>query len=184
MVFYLTNAVSITRWAELKHTARAAITGFLDTIVEDFELPAIASGWELTVADTARGYRHHLIAPPSTPSADDDTPAIAVCFGWNKRVQMEPGDYTPFAGIRIGIGGRSAEWRAAFMDGPPGAREVRDRRRYRPGTEWPAWKRVEARARWWEDLNDYRRTAHAAMGDCLNDFATPIEQAVSQARIS
>jgi hypothetical protein len=180
-LFYLSHAESIERWAELKHTARSAIALFLDAVVEEFDLPATVAGWNREVSDTARGYHHLLLSPSSTPRADDETPAIAICFGWNgKKVRITPGDYTPFAGVRVGIGAAAPSWRAAFMDAPGGAREIRDRRRYRAGSpEWPAWKQVDARGRWWENLDDYRDKAHRALSESLDDFAGHLERTVA-----
>lgn len=180
-LFYLTHAESIRRWAELGHVARSATNDYLQNVLEDLgshiETSASASSWDVIVADT-RGYRHLLLAPPGTPLAEDKTPAIACCFGWNQnRVRITPHTFAPFTGVRVGLSATLSEWRSTFLNGNGrSARHLISLAGCHKTTEWPVWKHVTGSDRWWADLDRYRAKVIAAFDSCFGTFGSEVER--------
>ena len=177
-LFYLTHAEAIRRWSALGQHARDATNAYLTSLQPDLQG---ATPWELAPFDTARSYRHLLAAPPGAPLAEDESPAIACCFGWNQRaVRLTQHTWMPFVGVRVGPGAALDRWRRVFLeDGQRDLRPTIDRLGYRRDREWPAWKQVIGGDEWWADLDGYRAKVVAAFEECVGTFGPEVERTVA-----
>jgi hypothetical protein len=181
-LFYLTHEKLIRRWAELSERAREATEEFLTTLQPDLEAVGAEHGLVPALADTAGGYRHFFLAIPGTPSVEDRNPAIAFCFGWQRKsFRIPKHTYTPFVAVRVGYGDAGATARALFLDGADGeARRLRSMRDYPPSREWPVWKPIAADERWWTDLDGYRKEAVEAFSRLIGLFIEQMRRTVAE----
>ncbi len=181
-LFYLTHAEVIRRWSELSRVARSATSEFLETVGQALADEMNPDLWEMSAEDTGQGYRHFLWCPPGTATVTDETPAIALCFGWKStKVRITPHTYTPFVGVRVPRGGAHELVRNAFLgSGEPDVRALSTSNGYARSAIWPIWKQVTGPEHWWSDLDGYREKVRTEFGTCVELFGPAVRAVANE----
>ncbi len=134
------------------------------------------------VVDTARfaQWQHLLLHPTETPTVGDE-PIIGIGLCWNRQ-RLDPRNYLPFVGVRVGSNPQGAAAGAAFLDG--GGLQLREEFHWSGKGEpsWPAYFYLDPFDRWWQQLDVYRAiiVEHVTLG--LNRMEGPLRSALEALR--
>ncbi len=181
VLFFLTHQEIIEQWGRL--STAAAETGhqwLSSTVRAALEDLSAQRGMELSAVAGPAQWQHLLLHPAETPTVGDE-PIIGIGLCWNRQ-RLDPRNYLPFVGVRVGTNPQGAAAGAAFLDG--GGLQLREQFHWRGKGEptWPAYFYLDPFDRWWEQLDDYRAiiVEHVTLG--LNRMEGPLRSALETLR--
>ncbi|MEA2825711.1 MAG: hypothetical protein QOG43_150 [Actinomycetota bacterium] len=177
-LFFLTHQATIEQWAKLSTAAAEAGHQWLSTTVRAALADLAAQrGLELSAVAGPGQWQHLLLHPAETPTVGDE-PVIGVGLCWHRQ-RLDPQNYLPFIGVRVGSNPQGAAAGTAFLDG--GGLQLRNEFHWRGKGEptWPAYFHLDPFERWWQDLDAYRAVIVDQVGLGLDRMEGPVRNALT-----
>jgi hypothetical protein len=176
-VFYLSHREQIERWHELKPRAADAVHEYLLSFENRLVDLAAEQGLQVGRRKTGRSFRCLLLWPGHVAVTDDHEPPLAIGLRWHRNdTAIDEEGRAPRVGIRAAKG--ADDLRERFLtSGEPSTRELRGQHGYRSDKRWPVLRQVEGGPRWWGDLDAYRASVIAELGDLIRLFGPRVSDA-------